>query len=225
MLTPKPKDIVNLYLSSFRLGDRKVELTKLIPRRRLAFIGNALDYLEESVRRRVVQRGVDDLRELGIDSEVVDLRDYFNGAAKVGSALADYDAVFVSGGNVFVLRRAMQRSGFDTYLSSRSEDDAFLYAGYSAGACVAAPTLRGLDMVDDPAVTPPGYTRDILWDGLGLAHYSIVPHWRSNHGETKEINVVVDYLLEHKMLFRALRDGEVLIESSTSPGHQTTGRG
>ena len=54
------------------------------------------------------------------------------------------------GGNTFTLRLAMKYSGFDNYLIEISNNDKYLYAGYSAGICVLAPKLNGLDLVDEP---------------------------------------------------------------------------
>ena len=51
--------------------------------------------------------------------------------------------IWVNGGNVFLLRRAMQQSGLDNVIIERKSDDGFVYSGYSAGACVVGPTLRG----------------------------------------------------------------------------------
>jgi len=39
----------------------------------------------------------------------------------------------------------------------------------------------------------------------------IVPHYRSSHFESEEMEKVVQYMIENKVLFIALKDGEVII--------------
>jgi dipeptidase E len=56
--------------------------------------------------------------------------------------------------DVFMLRYALDRSGADAVFRELLAADALVYAGYSAGPCVLSPSLRGLELVDDPgAVT------------------------------------------------------------------------
>lgn len=87
--------------------------------------------------------------------------------------LARYDALWVRGGNVFVLRYAMHRSAGDALITDVLAADTLLYAGYSAGPCVLAPSLRGLEAVDDPAAVALNYGGEPIWDGLGALDYSI----------------------------------------------------
>ena len=48
--------------------------------------------------------------------------------------------------NAFVLRRAMQLSGFDDIIVDLLDADAIVYGGFSAGAVVAAPSLEGIHL-------------------------------------------------------------------------------
>jgi dipeptidase E len=106
----------------------------------------------------------------------------------------------------------MSQSGLDELLAERSHDSSFVYAGYSAGACVMAPTLRGLDLVDDPIIVPTGYAEDTLWDGLGFVPFAIAPHYRSPHPESGLVENVIDYFIENNIAFIALRDGDVYLK-------------
>ena len=115
------------------------------------------------------------------------------------------------GGNTFVLRQAMKLSGFDAILKSMLKKDNILYGGYSAGICVLAPTMRGLELVDHPEAKPYGKKYKTIWEGLGILNYLIVPHYKSDHPESKRMNKVVKYVIDNKMLFKTLRDGEVII--------------
>ena len=89
--------------------------------------------------------------------------------------------------------------------------DEVVYAGYSAGAVVAGPSLVGIDLVDDPTEVPEGYMPEPLWDGLGFVDYTIAPHYKSDHPESAMVDDVVAYLQEHRLDCRPLRDGEVII--------------
>ena len=179
---------MRLYLSSFRLGDHPDHLVRLAGGgARVAVIANAIDGAPADVRVEGVRLELAALRGLGLVPHEVDLRDC-SGAA-VRAAMADVDAVWVRGGNTFVLRVAMARSGADLALADAIARDHLVYAGYSAGGCVLAPDLRGLELVDpidEVATVQPG--AEVVWDGLAVLDRPFVPHWRSpGHPETERI--------------------------------------
>lgn len=74
-----------------------------------------------------------------------------------------------------------------------------------------APTLKGIDLIDDSTVKPYGDNESVVWDGLNIINYSVIPHYKSDHPESEKANEVVEYMIENKMLFKALKDGEVII--------------
>ncbi|HEU0299354.1 MAG TPA: Type 1 glutamine amidotransferase-like domain-containing protein [Longimicrobium sp.] len=206
---------MRLYLSSFRLGGRPDLLVGLARgNTRAAVIVNAVDHMTEAEREARVVQEMEALRGLGFDPEELDLRDHFHGRA-MGGALATRlegaGVVWVRGGNAFVLRRAMQASGFDALVLDLLRRDGLVYAGYSACCAMLPPSLRGLELVDDPRADPPGYPADLVWEGLGILPYAIAPHYRSDHPESPDIERVVQYYIDHHVLFRALRDGEVIV--------------
>lgn len=100
---------------------------------------------------------------------------------------------------------------------NRLHEDDFVYSGYSAGVCVLAPTLKGLHIADDPQAMPKGYVPQIIWTGLGFIPYCVAPHYRSNHSESPLIEKEIEYFIEQKIPFVALRDGEALILDSKTP--------
>ncbi|MEV0404730.1 Type 1 glutamine amidotransferase-like domain-containing protein [Actinoallomurus sp. NPDC050550] len=125
---------------------------------------------------------------------------------------AHVPAVWVRGGNVFMLRHALARSGADTALTSLLRQDALVYAGYSAGACTLAPSLRGLEHCDDPQVVPDTYGEPVIWTGLGVLAHAIVPHVDSpGHPESEALNAVAASYRAHGVPHQALRDGHVLV--------------
>ena len=130
--------------------------------------------------------------------------------------MKNYGGLFVRGGNTFLLRKAMKYSGLDLFIQEKARDtndSEFVYAGYSAGVCVLAPTLRGLELVDPPHESAEGYGDEVLWDGLGLVEYLVAPHYQSEHPEAGMVDLSVKYFQDHKMPFKTLRDGEVILFS------------
>lgn len=203
---------MKLYLSSYRIGNDKKKLMELFSvNKKAAVIANAMDFLEKSERDESVQQEIDDLTKLGLTAEELDIRDYFDKSKDLNSKLNTYGIVWVRGGNTFILRRAMAQSGFDKLLKKKNKDPNFVYAGYSAGVCVLSPTLRGLELVDNPYRIPEKYKANVIWDGVGIVDFFIVPHYRSNHPESAVVEKVVEYFTQKRMPFKTLRDGEAIV--------------
>jgi dipeptidase E len=204
---------MRLYLSSSGLGQQPHALLPLVEGgRRVAVIANALDDADPDIRAEGLASEVMQLRQLGFDAREIDLRQYFGSSQQLAQALAQFHLLWVRGGNSFVLRRACQESGFDALLKRLLSEDAVAYGGNSAGVCLLAPTLHGIELVDDPTSVPEGYEAAIIWEGLGVLPYQIVPHYQSDPPEfAAAIDEVVYYYIEHRLLFKALRDGEALV--------------
>ena len=204
---------MRLYLSSFRLGDHPEHLVRLAGEAaRVAVVANSIDGAPAEIRSEGVQRELDDLTGLGLRPHELDLRDH-SGAADVEAALDGVGAVWVRGGNSFVLRAAMASSGADAFLADAIRRDTLVYAGYSAGACVLAPSLRGLELVDpveDVARVWPG--EDVGWEGLGVLDRAFVPHWSSpGHPETELIDDLVARYDADGTPYWRLTDGQALV--------------
>ncbi len=206
---------MKLYLSSYRLGDNQKKLIELFSaNKKAAVIANAMDFLEKSERDKSIQQEIDDLTKLGLTAEELDLRDYFDKSKDLNNKLNTYGLIWVRGGNTFILRRAMAQSGFDKLLRKKNKNPDFIYAGYSAGACVMSPTLYGLELVDNPHRIPAKYKSNVIWDGLGIIDFFIAPHYRSNHPESAAVEKVLEYYTRKRMPFKTLRDGEVIVAKS-----------
>lgn len=206
---------MKLYLSSYRLGDNPEKLFELFSEnKKIAVIANAMDFVGNLERRESVQNSITELREIGLFPEEVDLGDYFSKQKELDKKLNEYGAVYVRGGNTFVLKRAMVQSGFNKWIKNKIKDPKFIYAGYSAGICVLSPTLHGLELVDNPNINPQGYNSKIDWEGLNLVNYSFAPHYKSDHPESGMVDKEVEYFIKNKMPFKTLRDGEVIIKIS-----------
>ena len=209
---------MQLYLSSYQLGTNPDELASLVlGDKRIGVIRNALDFSMDEPR---LIKGREDefsqLSDIGLVPQEIDLRQYFFENGALESVINELNALWVVGGNTFILRKAMKQSGLDNILIDRVGEGDFVYAGYSAGACVVTPTLAGIHLADEPESNPQGYNREIIWDGLNLVPFCIAPHYRSDHPESEMIEKTVEYFIENKIPFVALHDGEVLVQEVKS---------
>ena len=205
---------MRLYLSSFRMGDHPEHLAALVggDSRRRVVIANAMDDEPPEARRAGVERELAALAGLGLDAAELDLRDYFGQQQRLRDELAQTGLAWLRGGNVFMLRYALYRSGADGMFRDLLAADSLVYAGYSAGPCVLSRSLRGLELVDDADAVPRIYGSPPVWDGLGLLDTAFVPHYRSaGHPETTAIDLVVDRYRADGVAYRTLHDGQALI--------------
>lgn len=202
---------MKLYLSSYHIGNHPDCLKAMVgSNRKAAVITNAGDCWD-TYRTRNLPKFIRDLADADIQAEELDLRNYFGQTENLKTALSQVGLIWVTGGNTFVLRRAMKESGLDTILPGLLRSGDIVYGGFSAGACVVSPSLKGIHLGDEPEVVPPGYPNTgVVWEGLGIIDFYIVPHFRSNHSESAIMENVISYYDEHKMPFYTLADGEAL---------------
>ena len=105
----------------------------------------------------------------------------------------------------------MSASGLDQILPRILGESDLVYGGFSAGACVASYTLKWIHLADEPEKVAAGYSSTVIWEGLGLIDFYIVPHFRSSHPESELMENVVEYLKQNNMNYRTLSDGEAVI--------------
>jgi len=110
------------------------------------------------------------LKGAGYNFELVDLRDWRTNRNGLRALLEQFDVFLLTGGNPYYLRSLMKVTGADEMITERVRDGA-VYAGASAAAVVAGPTLRHFDELDDPAEA-----EEPIWDGLGLTQIVVAPH-------------------------------------------------
>jgi dipeptidase E len=216
---------MRLYLSSHHIGERTGALLAMLGNpggARAAVIANGFDGMPEPARR-IAEEHFDPalaLGGLGIRAEPLDLRAYFGDPEALRRRLLAFDLVWVTGGNAFVLRRAMKQSRFDAVIAGLLEEDTLIYAGDGAGSVVAGANLRGFELVDDPFEVPDGYDDYLIWPGLGLVPFALVPHPGCNRPESAGAERLVNYLRARRLPYRALCDGEVVVAA----GARGTGR-
>jgi len=197
---------MKLFLSSQHLGNDPQLFADLCGDTKVAVIMNAADLSDNY--QEYTDTVLKYLKDIGLDAYEFDLRKYFGDKSTLNNSLAEYGAVWVVGGNSFVLLRAMYQSGFVEVVKERVKDGTLVYGGFSAGAVVATPTLKGIELLDDPKKVPASYEQEVIWEGLNLCDHSIIPHYNPDQPESE---AVVAYFNKHKMPHKALRDGESIV--------------
>ncbi len=209
---------MRLYLSSDRFGDHFDRLLALAGQgARVGVIANAADLIPDAAREnyaRKIHDPIAELRSRGLDAGPLDLRRYFAAPERLAETLNALDMVWATGGNAFLLRRAMRQSGFDRIAPDLIRADKLIYGGWSAGAVVAGPNLKGIELMDAPDQIAEGYDRDIVWDGLGLIGFHLIPHYESGAADSPAADKVAMYLLDEALPYRTMRDGDVLIQDA-----------
>ncbi|SNS85308.1 Type 1 glutamine amidotransferase-like domain-containing protein [Rhodococcoides kyotonense] len=198
---------MKLFLASYRFGAHAEKFVAMTGTPgRIAVIANAADSWPDAARASAVTSEVRGLRELGFSPEELDLR-----SGDVESALDSVAAVWVRGGNTFVLRSRLRLSGADEEIARRVRDGRLVYGGYSAGACVASRSLRGIEAADDPNEVRPTTGSDVVWDGLGFVDVALIPHFGSILDDTQTGAVMVDRYSRDGTPYLTLDDDQVLL--------------
>ncbi|MFH0952488.1 MAG: Type 1 glutamine amidotransferase-like domain-containing protein [Patescibacteria group bacterium] len=203
---------MRLYLSSYHFGNQPKEFVSLLKRNKnVAVISNARDHLEPGLRAKKLIEQIDDLANLGLAATDLDLRDYFSKQGLLRDKLKKFEAVWITGGNAFLLRQAMYNSGFDKIIVELLVQDKIVYAGYSAAIVVLSASLRGLELVDDINAVQTIYHSEPVWEGLNILPYTIAPHFQSDHSESSAIDQEIEFYQKENIPYKTLRDGQVLI--------------
>lgn len=166
-------DDVKLYFSSYRIPEPQ-KFTDFVGKPakeiRMGLILNSKDAKNKENRAADRDELLAYFRGLGFVVEEVDLRDYYPGK-DLFLKLLEFDVVWLNGGNTYSLRYALARSKAERPLREAMKRGV-IYAGDSAGAIVAGPTLKYFDNVDDATVVP-----NPIYEGLGFVNYAVLPHW------------------------------------------------
>lgn len=162
-----------LYSLAFTFSDNQnralCELTgKTAEDIRMVYIDNAADIIpnSDSWRKDVLHI----MSTHGYRIEHLDLRDYKENNLKLNEKLSTADIIWVGGGNTFYLRWLLRITGADKYIVDAVKNGA-IYAGWSAGAIVAGPTLSGYEQMEDMTGVP-----EVIHEGMELTSCAVVPH-------------------------------------------------
>jgi dipeptidase E len=204
---------MKFYLSSFKIGDKSSELARLMAEnKRIAYIPNAGDYTNASPKRKDWEKSdMESLQNIGLTVEYLDLQKFFGKTESLRKKLNEFGGVFIRGGNTFILRQAMKLSGFGEIFQELLDKEDFVYSGYSAGICVLSTDFGALQIVDDPTDNPYKELQETIWKGLGYLDYIILPHYKSDHPESADIDKEIEHCKKNNIPFKTLRDGEVII--------------
>ncbi|OZE97409.1 Type 1 glutamine amidotransferase-like domain-containing protein [Rhodococcoides fascians] len=203
---------MKLFLASYRFGTHVDEFLALTSGPgRVAVIANAADAWPASARQSAVVSELRSLSELGYVAEELDLRRFRTDRDALRRELDAVDTVWIRGGNTFVLQARLEMAGADGEIASRVRDGSLVFAGYSAGACIASPSLRGVESADDPADVEAATGRAASWTGLGLTEHSFVPHFGSILDEEGAAQAMVSRFERENVPYLTLTDEQVVV--------------
>ena len=200
---------MKLYLSSYRIptpDDLKTILGKPLSEVSVALIPNAKDYYVERARNFKVGDLVEYMQQLSLRVEVVDLRDYSDADA-LKKKLTGHDLIWAMGGNTYMLRYEMRRSGFEKVIGELL-DKGVVYGGDSAGALVAGASIAGVESADEPE-----FAEEVIEDGLGLVPFAILPH--VDNPEFVDVLPIFRNMHHGKTEIIELKDSEAVIFDNT----------
>lgn len=163
---------VKLYLSSYRIPtpDALAQLIgKPLSDIKVALITNAKDYYIERAKKFKVEQAAQYLEQFGMQVTPIDLRRYSK-AARIKKDIVGHDLVWCMGGNTYMLRYEMHRSGFDDIIHELLQQG-IVYGGESAGALVAGTSIAGVESADEPS-----FAESVVNEGLHLVPFTILPH-------------------------------------------------
>lgn len=144
------------------------------------------------------------IRSKGYQAEVVDLRHWRDNQAGLYKKLAGKDVIWLGGGNTYYLRWILKETGADEMIKELVKNGK-VYAGWSAGAMVAGPTLRHIEAMETRMAAP-----EPILDGLHLTNVVIVPH--IDHKDFVESAAKTNQLLTQSGYVTVpLRDDQVLV--------------
>lgn len=120
------------------------------------------------------------------------------------------DCIYVAGGESFRLLYGLKFTGADQLLVEAVQSGK-PYAGSSAGAIIAGPSVEPASVMDDPSVAP----QLTDYSGLNLTEFVVVPHAQGTTGPypIEVISQTVEKYGKHWKLV-LLRDGQALHVSS-----------
>jgi dipeptidase E len=164
---------MKLFLYSLALStDQARELSSLVGKDpediTFALIENAADVVSNAHDWLGGFR--DMLRINGFQLDVIDLRRWQGQREGLREKLSGKDVIWLGGGNTFYLRWILRKTGADEIIRE-CVNNGKVYAGWSAGAVIAGPTLEYFDTMDDTEESP-----EVIWEGLNLTDIVVVPH-------------------------------------------------
>lgn len=135
----------------------------------VALIENAADVITEGPDGWLVEIR-DSIKKLGFKVSLVDLRQFIGNERLLEEQIRSSDIIWIGGGNMYYLRYILHKTRADRIITQLINAGK-VYCGWSAGGCVAGPTLLDGEIMDD--VTQ---AEEKLYAGLNLVDFVMVPH-------------------------------------------------
>lgn len=204
---------MKLFISSYQAGSHNSELQEFLGDiREVGIISNAKDYKSPEARAERINEIFKFFHSLNIKPYEIDLRPYFHRSG-VNEEIDKFKFIWLAGGNIFLLRRALKYSGADDIIRNRVTKNNLVLGGESAGAVMLGPTFEGFDMdsdSDSPNCIPDEYKKTIIWEGLKIVDYVPVPHYgNSDYGNAVEN--IIDQLDKKSIPYRTLTDHQAIL--------------
>ncbi|MBI2405809.1 Type 1 glutamine amidotransferase-like domain-containing protein [Candidatus Microgenomates bacterium] len=171
---------------------------------RVAFIPTAANPYKD---KWFVKEDRNKLVEVGFDVFDVDIKDKTK--RELGEELRNIDIIFVAGGNTFYLLDKVQKSGFDKVVKRLVFGERVLYIGSSAGATLAGPDIKPVELLDDPSAAPDLQSTE----GLNLVNFVVLPHYGDKKYEDKFQKIIEEYGNKYELI-KITNEQAVFVEGS-----------
>jgi len=145
---------------------------------------------------------IDTLKALGCPVDLLDIEGLHEGELR--ERLELYDVIFVSGGNTYFLLDHVLKSGFDKIIKDLVNMGK-IYAGTSAGAILATPTIESAKDADDATIAPD--LKDLT--GLGFVDFCIIPHFDKKEYQAYWQTIINEWNGPERLYL--LNDGEAIL--------------
>jgi len=155
---------MKLYLTS--VASEMLDKIDFEGKTNVAFIPTAAEPYED---KWFVEKDKKALIDAGLDVTVVDL--VGKTQEQVSKELAEFEIIFVAGGNTFYLLEMMNRCGFKDVLKKLLLQGV-IYVGSSAGSIVLCPDIDYVKELDDASKTKLDSS-----NGLGFVDFYVLPHY------------------------------------------------
>lgn len=175
-----------LFLASFtaHVVDKLPGFIGKVPMEtKMAFIPTAADPYTD---RWFVEYDRKALSRLGYNFTDFDIKG--NTCQSLIEKLSKFDALVLSGGNVFYLMEKAVESGFDKAIPKLIEKGV-CYVGGSAGATLVGPSLAPVQTLDDPSKAP----NLVSLDGIGIVDFVVLPHFGEIKYKDRYEKIINDY--------------------------------
>lgn len=125
---------------------------------------------------------------------------------EIKNHLADFDVIFVSGGNTFYALEKIQESGCAEVIREYIIGQDKIYIGSSAGSVLAGPDIYPAYYTDAAEKAPnlKGYR------GLGLTDVVVLPHWGNDHFKGLYLNKRLEHAYTQNNKIVLLTDNQYL---------------